>query len=413
MALNPDFQAALASIISPIYAADLPDNLEAMQHWLDQLNLTTPGYPFITVAGSVGKGSAALALARHFAEIGRRIGLYTSPHLHSFRERFQIDGVMISQKKFAHHAKRVIALTQNSDAQPSTFEAATMIAIDWFTAEKVDLAICEIGMGGRFDAVNAVPNQLAIFTPIEREHAAALGGTLESIAWHKAGILQNDGVGISLPQSSTVKTALEREAESKNATLIWARDENALLEYASSIITPELPIKISSHGHQWADQLPGRLEVVSSEERTYILDGAHTVRGAARLRAHLDTYNQQPILLVAALLRDKPAPEILALFDDPLFTISLTSLPGHRRANPQDIMQEWKPSHAKVEIIENIAEAFNRAAHSRQRLIAICGSLRTAALARETLGLLSNTALIESKFTRSLFESDSYLRGIR
>ncbi|MBE2181911.1 MAG: hypothetical protein IAE89_00675 [Anaerolineae bacterium] len=413
MALNPDFQAALASIIRPIYATDLPDNLEAMRHWLSGLGLATPTYPFIAVAGSVGKGSTALALARHFAGIGQRIGLYTSPHLHSFRERFQIDGVMISQKAFAHHAGRIMALTRNSGAQPSTFETATLIAYNWFSAEGVDLAICEIGMGGRFDAVNAAPNQLAIFTPIEREHVVALGGTLESIAWHKAGILQNGGVGISLPQSPVVEAVFEREAKSKNAKLIWAQDEAALIEHARSIISPKMRIEISPHVHQWADQLPGRLEVVSFEERIYIIDGAHTSRGAARLRAHLDTYNQQPILLAAALLRDKPAPEILSLFDDPLFTIFLTSLSGHRRANPEDIMREWHPSHAKVEIVENIAEAFSRAAHSHQRLIAICGSLRAAALAREILGLVSDSALIESKFTRSLFESDSYLREIR
>lgn len=412
MPLNSEFQAVLASIVRPIYAADLPDNLDMMRHWLEQLGLSKPAYPIIAVAGSVGKGSAALSLAHHFSKVYRRVGLYTSPHLHSFRERFQIDGEMISQKSFAFHASKVIALTQKDTLQPSTFEAATLIAFGWFAAEQIDLAICEIGMGGRFDAVNALPNQLAVFTPVELEHVAALGGTLETIAWHKIGILQPEGTGISLPQSPPAQRVFKQEAALLGAALIEASDLPDMLKQADRVITARQPAAEQTIPPRWGKQLPGRMEIFRANDHTFILDGAHTASSAARLRAYLNTL-EQPILLIAALLRDKSAAAILRSFDAPQFRVVLAPLAGHRGAAPGELLNVWQPEYAKVESVESVQTAISTAAFAPEPVIAVCGSLRTVALARETLGLLSADALAESHFTRALFENDTYLRKIR
>ncbi len=414
MVLKPEFKAALASIIRPIYASNLPDSLDAMRGWLGKLTLLKPTYPIIAVTGSVGKGSTALALARHFSHYGWRIGLYTSPHLHSFRERFQIDGEMISQEAFVSHAEKVLAITQDDILKPSTFETATLIAFDWFAAKKIDLAVCEIGMGGRFDAVNAIPNQLAIFTPVELEHASALGGSLETIAWHKVGILHSKSVGISLPQLPAVRAVFEREAASLNASIMRANNDSSLLKQAANIIKTRLPVEgAAGKEGQWDSQLPGRLEVIRSAERTYIVDGAHTASSAARLRANLDTFAPQPILLIAALLRDKPAAKILSPFDAPQFHVVIASLPGHRGGKADDVLNQWRPRYARTEIAESIETALEMAALASERLIVFCGSLRTAAIARELLGQLTAAALIESRFTRDLFENDDYPGKIR
>src|SRR6185503_972995 len=190
----------------------------------------------VVVTGSTGKGTTCLRLAELLSIAGLNVGLYTSPHLHLFRERFAVlvssDGSrrlnidlqnrscrLITQSEFVEIAQIVFTAQQKLDHRYSTFESATAIALLWFAKQQVEIAVLEIGIGGRFDAVNAVTNVLAVFTPIEAEHISMLGGSLESVAWHKAGIIQPNGQAISVPQVPEVMAVLEREAYEKGAAL--------------------------------------------------------------------------------------------------------------------------------------------------------------------------------------------------
>jgi dihydrofolate synthase / folylpolyglutamate synthase len=251
--MNPEYFALLRRLSQPIRAAALPQTLAHVTRLLNALGSPQTRFPSVVVAGSTGKGSTCLRLADYLSITGRKVGLYTSPHLHSFRERMvivepfagdtlqRLQPHRISQAEFVEHAHAVLAAEDVLDTRYSTFESATALALLWLAHQKVDIAVLEVGIGGRFDAVNAVANTLAIFTPIEAEHIAMLGGSLESVAWHKAGIIQPDRWAITVPQSPEVMAVLEREAAEKNATLQVGADPVAAISEGDFFSFPPRP----------------------------------------------------------------------------------------------------------------------------------------------------------------------------
>jgi dihydrofolate synthase/folylpolyglutamate synthase len=215
-----DYLTALSSLIQPVRASAYPPSLEPMERLLAALDHPERTFESIVVAGSVGKGTACLQIAGALGVTPGPVGLYTGPHLHSFRERLVVDGAPIDYAAFIAGATAVRrAADRLPDIRFSTFELTTALALWWFRERGVRWAVLEIGIGGRYDAVNAVPNQLAVILPIEMEHAAMLGGTLASIAGHKAGIIQAGGVAVSVEQTPVVEAVLREEAAVKQARL--------------------------------------------------------------------------------------------------------------------------------------------------------------------------------------------------
>ena len=159
------------------------------------------GLRFIHIAGSNGKGSVAAMLASIYARMGYRVGLFTSPHLIDFRERFQINGRMISQDQTLTLIREIREKT-NTLEPPTFFEFVTALAVIYFQREKVDLAIMEVGLGGRLDATNVIQPLVSVITTITREHQDYLGKTLEKIALEKAGIIK---AGVPLVAGVTQK----------------------------------------------------------------------------------------------------------------------------------------------------------------------------------------------------------------
>ena len=223
----------------------------------------------VVVGGSVGKGTTAAFLAQMLRASGARVGCYSGPHLHSWRERFTINGARISPAEFTALVKRVHETISENDfalrkfAPPglyendfahSTFEMNTALALSWFAERAVDFVVLEAGIGGRWDAVNAAaraaPSALAILTPIEREHANLLGGSLTSIAAHKAGLIPTGGWAISAPQTPAVAAILREEAEQRGAALVFVGDGDeepfalarALAEKAFRLLRPTQPM---------------------------------------------------------------------------------------------------------------------------------------------------------------------------
>ena len=215
-----DYSDALKIIAQPIRATNLPHTLDHLKRLLAALDNPEKTYPCVVVAGSVGKGSTCHQIAALMND-QLKVGLYTSPHLHSFRERFAINRHLISQMEFIATVEIVQKAAADLDTHYSTFELATALALYWFRQQAVDIAVLEIGIGGRYDAVNAVSNALAVITPIEREHAAMLGGTLAAIASHKAGIIQPYGFAIAAPQVAEVEAVLRHEAASQHAAITF------------------------------------------------------------------------------------------------------------------------------------------------------------------------------------------------
>ena len=147
-------------------------------------------YRAVHVGGTNGKGSTAHTLAAIFRSAGLRTGLYTSPHLLDFRERIRVDGEMISRDAVVDFVERYLAMPDVKDRHPSFFELTMTMAFEWFALREVDIAVVEVGLGGRLDSTNIIMPELSVITNISKDHTAFLGDTLQEIAVEKAGIIK-------------------------------------------------------------------------------------------------------------------------------------------------------------------------------------------------------------------------------
>ncbi len=368
MSAPPSYFDALSQIIQPIRAAAYPRPLDKLRTLLNALDNPQTRFASTVVAGSVGKTTVCHALAAEQADQGR-IALYTSPHLHSFRERLIIHGAMITMEAFAETWTRVHRAGRRiGETEFSTFEWTTALAFAYFADMRIEHAILEIGLGGRFDAVNLAPHSAAYIAPIELEHAAMLGGTLERIAWHKAGVIRRGEVVFVAPQPAEVMAVIEREAEVQGAALQPWRD---------------LP----------AVSVPGRLE---SAPNGVLIDGAHTPNGFRRLLAHLPDEAR----IVVGMLRDKQIAGSLAALDRAGFHLILTTAPGSRGLPAADLAA-YPFRAASVEVVPALDAALDAQPN------AVTGSLRMAAAARERYGMVSAALSAEAAQTRALIDAKS------
>lgn len=186
----------------------------------------------IHVAGTNGKGSTSHTLAAILQESGYKVGLYTSPHLIDFRERMRVNGTPASKEYVTDFVERHRAFFE--PLQPSFFELTTAMAFNYFAEQNVDVAIIEVGLGGRLDCTNIITPELCIITNISPDHTQFLGNTLQEIASEKAGIIKN-GIPVVIGETTTeTKEVFARKAKESNAPIIFAEEE-ALLTSATPI----------------------------------------------------------------------------------------------------------------------------------------------------------------------------------
>ena len=339
-------------------------------------------YPSVLVAGTNGKGSTAAMLAAILKESGLRVGLYTSPHLVRFEERIAVDGAEISSEEVARLADLVREPAEQMFARggeaerPSFFETATAMAFLHFKDCRVDVAVLEVGMGGRLDATSVVDAITCLFSPIDLDHREHLGATLEEIAAEKAGILKSGSRALTASQSPEVMKVLQRTAAIRGATLyeaerMWHPLEgpggtislvsgldpsrrienirlslagrhqwtNAVLAVAAATRLPGLHDKVTEDSIRQglsAARWPGRCEVVD-EHPTLLLDGAHNPAAARVLRNFLlENYTSKgkKVVLVFGAMQDKDLPGIM----QPLFScasrVIVTRAETPRAADP-------------------------------------------------------------------------------
>lgn len=184
----------------------------------------------IHVAGTNGKGSTSHTLAAILQESGYKVGLYTSPHLIDFRERMRVNGTPASKEYVMDFVEKHRAFFE--PLQPSFFELTTAMAFNYFAEQNVDVAIIEVGLGGRLDCTNIITPELCIITNISPDHTQFLGNTLQEIASEKAGIIKN-GIPVVIGETTTeTKEVFARKAKESNAPIIFAEEE-ALLTTAT------------------------------------------------------------------------------------------------------------------------------------------------------------------------------------
>ena len=183
----------------------------------------------IHVAGTNGKGSSSHMLAAAFQQAGYKTGLYTSPHLIDFRERIRINGKMISKKYVSDFVEKYKSDFDN--IQPSFFEWTVGLAFDFFAAQKVDIAIVEVGLGGRLDSTNVITPLVSLITNISFDHTNLLGNTLKKIATEKAGIIKKNIPVVISQHQTEIATVFKNKARRENAPIVFADKEYKLFSY--------------------------------------------------------------------------------------------------------------------------------------------------------------------------------------
>ena len=383
-------------------------SLEEIRVLLAALGNPHHRFPAVLIAGTNGKGSTAATLASILTSSGLRTGLYTSPHLVKVNERMRLDRVEIADEAFAalyyrvHDRAQRLVLDGAFPQLPSFFEILTAQAFLYFAEAQVDIAVLEVGMGGRLDATNIVNPLLSVITDISLDHTEWLGSTIAAITREKAGILRTNGTLITLPQHPEANQALGEVAVELNVRGVNAvpympadpdrarysiqvlgaridvdspllgahQHRNLALAIAAAVelatqhgfsITPAA-IAEGIHQTRW----PGRLESIQSGGTDWILDVAHNPAGAWALRAGLNARfraEHAPRVLVFSCLRDKPIVEMAEILF-PLFDqVVLAPIHAARAATREDLLAAAQRTGTAATATLSVREALLLAAH--------------------------------------------------
>ena len=367
--------------------------------------------PIVHVAGTNGKGSVCAYLASVLSAAGYKTGRYTSPHLMNWTERICIDGVPISWESLAselQEAKNAIA----PDASiPTQFEVFTAAAWQYFAAQKVDVAVIEVGLGGRLDATNVCDQPLAtVIVSIGRDHWQRLGDTLGKIASEKAGILKEGVTAIVGPLPAEAKEAVVARASEVGAPIVWVNPAREVggeliyddIQYPQTLLGEHQKVNsacaiatiqtLRSQGWQISNEAitegmrrvrwPGRLQRVQWQGHDILIDGAHNQASARSLRTYLDSaYPNQPTTWLLGMLQTKDHhgvfSELLRAGDQ----LHLVPVPGHLSAQPIDlsaIARQVCPNLSAIATHKNLAAALHatqQAIQPNQLPTVLCGSL--------------------------------------
>jgi dihydrofolate synthase/folylpolyglutamate synthase len=380
--------------------------LETIRKLLESLGDPHLKYSSVLIAGTNGKGSVASFLNSVCTAAGIRNGVYTSPHLIKPEERIVVENLPVEPQAFADCLTGVVeAVTQlKLPFHPTYFEILTATAFLYFFEQDVELAILEVGMGGRLDSTNVVDPVLSILTPVGLDHQMFLGGTLEAVAGEKAGILYGEHLALMAPQKSQVRRFFISEAARKKVELVEL--DVSAIDYLDSI---NGKYTFGFHGSEYTLSMHGRHQVenaalaiqalellagcgvsvprsslktgieeahcvgriqVLSHDPTIILDGAHNADALGNLVRFLREHTREPRTLVFSIMRDKditPVGELLeACFQD----IYLTSVDSPRAASVE-ALQSLLPSGI---FKGDPPSAYHQALHSSAETIVVAGS---------------------------------------
>ena len=404
----PMFQRVGASA----FKKDLNNTLALCSH----LGNPEKKFKSIHVAGTNGKGSTSHTLAAILQSAGYKTGLYTSPHLKSFTERVRINGQEITEQAVVDFVE--VNKSFLEELKPSFFEMTVALAFWYFAKEEVDIAIIEVGMGGRLDSTNVITPELSVITNIGWDHMQFLGDTLPLIAGEKAGIIKPDvPVIISQTQEETtsvfLKKAIENHAQitfaDQKIQLKKLTSDNGLAKYAVSENGKTYTLEYGLQGDYQLYNLPGILEAVDQlrrmswtisenalrkglkevaqltglkgrwqilvEKPTVIADTGHNEPGIRAILSQLKSYSFDQLWMVLGMVQDKDISKILALLPkDAQYVFCQADLP---RAMPAELLAEKAAEYGlKGEVISEVNQAlqFARKNAGADDLIFVGGS---------------------------------------
>jgi dihydrofolate synthase / folylpolyglutamate synthase len=396
-------------------------DLAHMRVLLESLGNPEKHFPSVLIAGTNGKGSTAATLASILRAAGLKTGLYTSPHLVRINERIRVNGNEIGDDDFARlhgqvdRASNQLVEQKKLPCHPSFFETMTAIAFEYFAAEKIEVAILEVGMGGRLDATNVVDPRVSVITDVSLDHQKFLGDTVTEIAREKAGIIHRNGVVVTLPQTPEANdvignTILDLQARAVNAVPyvppvspgsaaygVASNDKNhtAAYRYPLQVMRQEILVETPLAGrHQLrnialaiasAEELgkqgfsgispasiergirethwPGRFQRITQPGwPEIILDVAHNPAGAWALRSALsERYEDHSLIFVFGAMRDKAISEMSEILFPVADHVIATRAENPRSASPEEIVQAAHRTATQIEQLPEVASAIERA----------------------------------------------------
>lgn len=385
------------TFINRLFAVNLHGGMKLGLSNMETLNaaLGTPNQHFkcIHVAGTNGKGSVVYKIAKSLEQEGFRVGLYTSPHISSFRERIQINGKLIDEFSVVAGLKRIFEEVDKSKIPATFFEITTALALKYFADQKVDYVVLETGLGGRLDATNIVTPVLSIITSISLEHTEYLGSTLEAIAKEKGGIIK-PCVPIFIGPRVPLKV-IQEIAQEKNSPLEqiqgsfqdFNEENNAIAQKALEY----LKISSSSICAGLAKRPPCRLELVR-DNPPVILDVGHNPDGLIHLfKALNNKYPQQALRIVLGLSKNKDIEACLEVLKKYGSAFHLVEASNGRGLEVEKLAEKAKQHQLenifiRKSIPQSIHEALEAAKKEKQVLV-ICGTFFIMAEARACLGI--------------------------
>src|SRR3990170_3046164 len=385
----------------------------------------------IHIGGTNGKGSTSAMIASILQKSGYKVGLYTSPHLNKFNERIRVNGRAITDRRIVFLVKKIRSIAERQNIELTFFEFTTAMAFLYFAEEEVEIAVIEVGLGGRLDATNVCKPIVSVITNITKDHEAQLGDKISDIAFEKAGIIKNNGILISAETKPVALRVLRSECKKKRAefyrinedffvynnlsfkkgevgssftfkgrrwflkklnTRLLGRHQyiNAACALASLEVLAEEGYEILEYAIRKGFQdvfWPGRLEVVS-EKPLVVLDSAHNPAGADILSEALQSeFNYKRLFLVVGIMKDKDIKGILSRLL-PLAHTAILTQPQIKRAASLTLLDKYvRPYSKKVKLINNVEDACRTALSmsSAADMVCITGSIFTVGEARRFL----------------------------
>jgi dihydrofolate synthase/folylpolyglutamate synthase len=371
----------------------------------------------IHVGGTNGKGSVSHGLAAIFQTAGFKTGLYTSPHLYDFRERIRISSEMIDKDFVIGFVETIIPSIE--EIQPSFFEITVAMAFDYFAKQKVDIAIIEVGLGGRLDSTNVVLPELAVITNIGWDHMNILGNSLEEIAFEKAGIIKENVPVVIGEKKEPAQQIFINTAQEKKAPIYFAEDKYAVEEYSLSpdrinisvrnrqqdnitkygldlpglyqtknILTilqaidlvpgyqiSESIIQIALRNIKGLTGLHGRWEMIQHEPFV-VLEVAHNKDGIEQMLKHIKQISFDQLRIVFGTVKDKDVGQVLSMLPSSAsYYFTQANIP--RALDAKELRSMAKIFSLHGEMYADVNEALLKAISesSKNDLIVVCGSI--------------------------------------
>lgn len=405
-------------------------DLSRIKHICKELNHPQKSYKIVHVGGTNGKGSACRYLYSILKESGYKTGIYTSPHLERFSERIIVNNKEISEielNKIFNKIRPIVDEMIKKEMTPTYFEIVTAIAFLYFKIKNVDIAVIEVGLGGRFDATNIVKPVLSVICNVSMEHQDRLGDTLEKISFEKAGIIKKNIPVVTSAKNKALKV-IKNVSKEKNSKVYeinesnWKRTyknsksqiftinflditidvktkilgyiqgENIALAIASIFVLQNYGFKIDNKSIEkgvFNTKNPGRMEIVSTKP-VILLDGAHNPEGIKKLKESLENdFKFNRLILIIGILEDKKYIDMLETIV-PICDIVVTTKSKNKRSlSPYTLKREVEFVDYKKTVIpfETIDKAvlYAKGEAGIKDMVCICGSLFTVGEARSFL----------------------------